>query len=161
MKYFLITILLTIALLFSSCIKKDNFPPQPKIEFIEFNAIRDDSATCTISFQDGDGDIGALEGENTKNLFLYYYIKNKVTGEFELGDADTTTAKIDTILYDHQVPNLTPVGQNKSLEGEILVKFSNIYFFPKDKVFKYRIFLFDRAGNKSNEVFTKEIIAPL
>jgi len=158
MKHILTTILLATIIAFSSCIKKNNLPPQPKIEFLDFSVYDVDSATCTVSFQDGDGDIGALDGKE-KNLFLTYYYKDEATGQFLLFD-NPSTSNIDTLIFEHSIPNLTPEGQNKSLEGEIQAKFSSLFFFPGHKVIKYEIYLIDRAGNESNKVLTNEIIVP-
>lgn len=156
MKYILITTSLITMLLLSSCIKEEILPPQPQIKVLDFISYSSDSAECIISFEDGDGDIGNFEGDTKKNMFLYYYAKDKATGEFVMGDGDKDTPKIDTVLFDYTIYNLTPKGSNKTLKGEIKAKISTVYYNPFDESYKYFIYITDRAGNISNKVFTNE-----
>jgi hypothetical protein len=118
-----------------------------------------------IYFTDGDGNVGSAEEANNdtcdiKNysaflsrydLFIYYY--ERVNGRF------IEIPPVDSCLPFHNIlPNLTPEGQNKTLEGEISTPFeySNFPANNTDSV-KFDLVLRDRAGNESNRLSSPAI----
>ncbi len=150
------------------CVKEKQFPPQPIIEFEKFinyvgSTNQVDSADCIIKFTDGDGDVGIAKGDTISppNLRLKYLYKNLTDGKFYPVDAIDSTAVLDTLFYDYRIPNITPDGQYKALDGTIKAKFrTSPVFYPGHKVVKFEIVLSDRAGNKSNRISTNEIEIP-
>jgi hypothetical protein len=164
MRHFKYILLFSVAgiLALSSCVKEKNFPPEPKIEFISYVSYANDSADCTISFHDGDGDIGILEGDTaSKDDFQLKYLYKGTDGQFYPFDMIDSTAAMDTLFYSYRVPDITPKGQYKSLEGQIKAKLrSSPLYFPGHHVVKFEIRLRDRAGNLSNIVTTNEITVP-
>jgi len=147
---------------FSSCVKEKNFPPEPKIEFVNFATYGLDSADCTISFKDGDGDIGILDGDTASaDDFKLKYLYKGSDGQFHPFDMIDSTAAMDTLFYSYRVPNITPEGQYKALEGQIKAKLRSApIFFPAHHLVKFEIRLRDRAGHMSNVVSTNEIVVP-
>lgn len=140
-----------------ACQKEKQFPIEPKIAFKEYLSYGNDSADCYISFEDGDGDIGAMGGNKSPNLRMLYLYKNK-DSIFIPYDAAPGTATFDTLYYEYVIPFATPDGQYKALQGDILIKLRTApLYHPLHKVVKFDITLWDRAGNKSNTVSTKEI----
>jgi hypothetical protein len=148
-------------LVLGSCIKEKQFPPQPLIKFDRFNTFGNDSADCYITFQDGDGDIGIPESDITSpdDLRMKYLYKDQ-TGTFVPVDSSFGTPQFDTLFYSYRVPNITPDGQYKALDGEIKIKLRAAPIFGPHDVVKFEITLTDRAGNKSNVVSTNEITVP-
>jgi hypothetical protein len=152
----------------TGCVKEKQFPSQPIIEFQEFisyvgknNTV--DSADCIIKFTDGDGDVG-LSKEDTvspPNLRMKYLYKNLSDGNFYPVDAIDSTTVLDTLFFNYRIPNITPDGQYKALDGTIKTKLrTSPVFYPGHKIVKFEIMLMDRAGNKSNKVMTNEITVP-
>ncbi len=165
---------------FNSCVKPTHFSEIPKITFKEFHqykntAGKDSSLDVVISFQDGDGDIGYSDGEYKKcgvpqnNLFLYYekkegnsFIPFLISGALDLyPDRDDSCQVIahdsTQFHFDYRMPFVQPSGSNKSIDGEISVFMAqNIaaFLLPQGR---FRIFLEDRAGNKSNEILSTEL----
>lgn len=152
-------IVISFGLVLSSCLKPQEFPLEPIIEFDSFSVMQD-SAVLTISFTDGDGDIGLRESDTTgdfapdklyhHNLFIDYYEKDDVLG-WQRGK-DLAGNDI-TFLY--RVPYLTPNGNNTALKGRIEVTLEPSYFNPlsdQSDTVKYRITLVDRNLTESNEV---------
>jgi hypothetical protein len=146
----------------TSCVKEKSFPPEPKIEFVSYTAYGTDSADCIISFKDGDGDIGLLEGDTTSaDDYQLKYLYKGTDGQFHPFDKIDTTAAMDTLFYSYRVPDITPDGQYKALEGQIKAKLrSSPVYFPGHQVVKFEIRLRDRAGHLSNIVSTNEINVP-
>ncbi len=145
--------------LITSCVKEKSFPPQPAIEFEKFVTYGHDSADCFIKFKDGDGDIGILAGDaiSPDDLKMKYLYKDN-GGIFQPVDSSFGTSQFDTLFYSYRVPNITPDGQYKALDGEIKIKLRTAPLFGPHSVVKFEITLRDRAGHRSNMVSTNEII---
>ncbi|MGZ4056129.1 MAG: hypothetical protein ACXVPY_09450 [Bacteroidia bacterium] len=164
MKHFKYILVLTVICvsLFSACIKEKSFPPQPVIEFKQYVSHGQDSADCIISFKDGDGDVGILSSDTiSPNDFKMKYLYKDTDGVFKPFDAIDTTAVMDTLFYSYRVPNLTPDGQYKALDGEIKAKLRAVpIYMPGHHIVKFEITLRDRAGHLSNKVTTNDITVP-
>ncbi|MCX6296288.1 MAG: hypothetical protein NTX97_09505 [Bacteroidetes bacterium] len=158
LKYIAISVALSSVIL-SSCVKEKNFPSTPSIEFFYYSAYSKDSADCVIKFKDGDGDIGILPEDSTSpnDFRLKYLYKDLIDGTFKPFDEFPGTPAMDTLIYSYRVPNLTPDGQYKALDGEIKAKLRGLIYFPTHKIVKFEIKLRDRAGHWSNTVTTNEI----
>ncbi|HEY0977182.1 MAG TPA: hypothetical protein VGE21_06905 [Flavobacteriales bacterium] len=155
-----------IAVLGAGCLKTEEFPTQPVITFKSFEVFPD-SASLTISFTDGDGDIGLDQGDTLApfnppydpdrpwyyNFFVdAYYLQNGVWQDpgFVLP------------LY-YRVPDITPTGQNKALEGDIAVAINNAVLDGLQALgdtVKFEVRLADRARQMSNRVSSAAIVLP-
>ncbi|QNR22705.1 hypothetical protein [Croceimicrobium hydrocarbonivorans] len=119
----------------------------------------------TVYFTDGDGDIGR-EDENSSDtcdlanysrflerydLFIYYY--EQVNGEYR-----EITPQDSCLPFHNILPNLTPTGQNKTLEGEITTPFdyANFPVNNTDSI-RFEFLLVDRAGHESSRIIGKSI----
>ncbi|MFL5765803.1 MAG: hypothetical protein ACJ77K_17790 [Bacteroidia bacterium] len=152
------------AILVSSCVKEKDFPDTPVIAFRQYVTYGTDSANCFITFKDGDGDIGIQheDASSPNDLVMTYYYKDPVDGQYKLYDADGNPANgIQSPPYSYRIPNLTPDGQFKAIEGEILIKLrAQPIYGPGHHDVKFEIQLRDRAGHLSNKVSTNEIHIP-
>lgn len=161
MKHFKYTLFFIIPASFwlVSCVKESNFPTRPVIKFESFELFGNDSAKCIISFTDGDGDIGFSDNDTTANSDLKMkYLYKESDGKFYPFDANSGTTEFDTLFYNNRVPDITPDGQYKALEGKIEVKLTSAPLFnPLHEIVKFEITLTDRAGHVSNTVFTNPI----
>jgi len=179
--YFLFFLAL-IATTFVSCVKEKLFPVEPSIEYKQFNSYSTtyhtpnwqggdslykvfDRAECIIKFKDGDGDIGgdSISTPDLKLIYLDDYVHDyssliwsHITGNYVPYDQNTT-AGFDTLIYTYRVPDITPNGQYKAIEGEILIKLAAPFAAPNAPFFKYQITLRDRAGHQSNTIITDSI----
>jgi hypothetical protein len=155
----IVPVLFSCLLILSACVKEKNFPPEPKIEFLRYDAFGTDSANCVISFKDGDGDIGIVDGDTVSaDDFQMKYLYKGTDGQFHPFDAIDSTAAMDTLFYSYRVPDITPEGQYKALEGEIKAKLrSHPLYFPGHTDIRFEIRLRDRAGNWSNIVTSSDI----
>lgn len=154
-------------ILLSSCLKVETYPDEPEITYKSFEVF-EDSAIVTISFTDGDGDIGLNPADTIGvfapdsyfyfNAYLEYY--ELMNGEWVKGTADPNGNNFptaDSIVFKNRLPNITPIGQNKALKGDIKLTLEPNYYNPisnfNDSI-KYRITLIDRALNISNTIET-------
>lgn len=163
-----------LGLFFTACERNQSFSDVPLLEWrkAEFRFVGDSADNrrvldLTVYFTDGDGDIGREEensGTDTCNLnnyqaflnrfdlFIYYY--ERVNGAYQ------EVAPPDSCLPFHNIlPNLTPVGQNKTLEGDITTPFdySNFPANAQADSIKFEFELKDRSGNTSGRVFGEAI----
>jgi hypothetical protein len=164
-------LILAFSVAFLSCKKESNFSVVPIITFKEFKKFGLDSATCTISFTDGDGDIGLAQFDTTapynlnskyfNNLYMVYYYRDS-TGTWKPFDTKPSTTQIDTFYHAYRIPYLTQDGQRKSLEGDIRVRLDAPFLpaVPGNPAFKFKIVLIDRALHTSNEVDTGPLTYP-
>ncbi len=147
---------------FTACYEPNEFPKEPKLTFEKFEKGENKTAYLTVSFTDGDGNIGLKKGDTTGkfspdsryhyNLFLEYY--EKQNGEWVHRDLDPP--------FYYRVPPLEPKGQSKALEGDIEVQLKPTYFDPSSPydTIKFKAQLADRDLNESNVVETDPIITP-
>jgi hypothetical protein len=160
--YIIIFSILSILML-DSCKKTNIYPEEPVIEFKSFEKISnetgiDQEGYLTISFTDGNGDIG-LEDEDTLPPFnkgseyyynFYIFYLEKQNGEFVEADIP--------IDFHSRIPYVEPDLAQRGIKGEIEVKlFINNMTSTFDTI-KFRTYIYDRALNKSNTIETPEII---
>lgn len=149
--------------LLSSCLKTDEYPDEPVIEFNEFAQLGD-SGRVTFSFTDGDGDLGLDDGDNQapfdtgsvyyNNVFITYY--EKVNGVWEQGISPAGYP----IEFKYRIERITPTGKNKALKGKIIVYIVPIcydMFSADNDTTKYSIKIVDRALHESNSIESGEI----
>lgn len=157
--YFVIPILALLA----GCANSPDFPDVPEISYLGSskssmiqNSLNTDSIFITISFTDGDGDIGSTEEIQDQNLF----ITDNRTGE----------------SYDRfRIPGIPEQGAANGISGEITLRlFTTCCIFPEGtpndpqpcdappdfptNELTLDISIMDRAGNMSNTVTTDPII---
>ena len=126
----------------------------PEIKLIDFKVFshldnsktKADSAHVLISFTDGDGDLGNADS-NVFSMFLDYY------------EDEGNGFVFKNVSYKIYIPNLSPSGNNKAIEGTIqqLLKapfYNDFSLYP----YKFKIYLVDREGHKSNVVETQSLV---
>lgn len=163
---FAVVLLASGVLTLSSCIKKKTFPPEPIIEFKSFEIVGD-SAYCTISFTDGDGDFGKdvydtlapYTDRYRKNIWMDYYENQGGTWVLIPG----LNIAPSYVLDYHTPPELYEEYKDSDdpMQGDILFVMTDYYDFTNTDQFKYEIRVFDRALNESNIVDTGPIDKPL
>ncbi len=144
-----LSLLLFIGIIWSSCLTPPEYPDEPRIEFVSM--LRDtviqgvDSNVITISFEDGDGDIGS---NNEVNLFL-------------TDTRFTSPARVQTF----KIPVIPQQGIGNGISGKVdilidpgslccvntkitCVSEENAPMEPT----VYTMYLEDRAGNVSNVI---------
>ena len=157
-------LLFSLIIIISACLKTKNYPPVPVIEYKDFVQFGSDSAHLIFSFKDGDGDIGidTLSPPPFNNASNRYYYNLYKTYYYKLPDGTYSVyvkpGTQDTTIDLFRIPNLTPKGQNKVLEGDITVNLNAPYYYPEHTSIKFEFFIYDRAFHKSNVVSTPEII---
>jgi len=142
--------------------KKESFSIIPQIGFVNYYNVYDTGhiakrGILTISFQDGDGDIG-LNSWDTSPPFdtgsIYYY--NYYIDYYEKRNG--TFVKVGlTPPFNTRIPYLTPDDPNKNIKG-IIIDTLSLNPKPVYDTIQFGMYIYDRALHKSNVVTTPQII---
>lgn len=158
-----------------SCRRIDEYPPEPSIEFSEFEKIYNptdsiyDRGILKFEYTDGNGDLGLETGDTFPpfnfgskyyyNLIIgYHELRNGVETEVPLTFFNPTTQEFDTISLSARIPLLVPKNVERSISGEI---FDTLFMYNYNSNFDTLFFTFyivDRALNESNVEKTPYIV---
>jgi hypothetical protein len=130
-------------LLALGCRKKaPDYPVIPSIEYKGIQRNSDGSIVKKYYFRDGDADVGFPSSE-IHSFYFTIYVKNGMAWD-SVGASD------------YPVPFMEDVTHRKVYEGEIDVNIPAPAIEPPAT--KYRCYLIDRAGHRSNTVETPELV---
>lgn len=116
--------------------------PVPAIELVEVNPLtvveRQDPITFTLSYEDGDGDLGEND-DAVRNVFV-------------------TDNRIGTI-HEFRLQELAPAGSEIAISGTFTIELPQTIMTTNEssETVTFTLSVQDRAGNESNEVTTPEI----
>lgn len=180
-------IFFVVALISSSCRKPKNYPETPIITYKDFIVTKnsqglDVSGVLSVSFTDGDGDIGLRPGDtlapyDTCSIYQFNYFikifekKNGVFRQFvfkknfnpcvyqdlyNVCNPDFSTLLDST--YNATLKDITPENKNKALSGDLELDIPFLIPCVTNDTIKFQIKLVDRALHESNVVESPEYI---
>lgn len=177
----LLVLVLWLVLALSGC-KDDEllFPVEPQLEFIsvEPTVVREaqsfeDSIPLVIKvrYTDGDGDLGTEDPQPNQFNFVMedqregLPLTDVVIRNDTLDNGDIVQVADTVVLYDgklqYVLPDLTPDARKPSIQGEIRLTINaglrRLDPTASEDSVRFKIYVFDRAGNKSNEILTDYI----
>ncbi len=172
-QYISLVLLSGFVVVLTGCLDPPNYPPEPEIEFVNVsktkvkgmtlfrpnNDLPPDSIEFTVSFTDGDGDIGIANNDPDTCAFGDSVSFDQLGCNAYL--VDSRTGSVAT----YRIPLVTPKGNIKAISGEIKIKIYSpfICLVPfgstqkQDTVF-YTLSIKDQAGNRSNDVLSPIIV---
>lgn len=147
------------------CLPEPNFPDEPLIEFQSFDLSGSGGRELVIGFSDGDGNVGLAQGdtlapfcatcEHHQNLKCEYQEwRDSVWVEIPLNP------EAGQIPFYYRVPPVAPTGQNPAQHGTINIAMNSWHLNSPYDSMRFRITLYDRDLNPSNEVFTPATLKP-
>jgi hypothetical protein len=165
----------------ASCISPPDYSDTPRIKFKKLEAVRItsptgifDSDTITVSFEDGNGDLGLssedtmepynevidpLTKRNTNLNYFNYYIQPQVKRPGDQQFVDFVNAPPLGFVgeYNSRYPRLGPDSDKEApLKGDLrfnIKLFLGSPFNTGDQV-RFKVSIKDRALNQSNEIIT-------
>lgn len=146
----------------TGCVSEPKFSLRPDIDFDKIEIIRTsdqlgnttDSVTISVKFTDGDGDLGVLDQANDPdNYFINVFLRrNNQYVEFQFPNQELKFGGKFSDLSD---------GATGPIQGTLLYSFNispaAYKDMPKNDIWKFQVYLKDRAGNYSDTVFTDSI----
>jgi len=161
-RFFLIISLVSVGLF--SCVSEENFPPETVLEYAghRFFVIVDGnipfpSMILDIGFQDGDGNLGNVRPDTTHNLFVHV---------FDVLTNDTIPMQIthnqgvdwEDWVRSFNVPDLGPGPLSGTFNiGFYTFDFPTLQQLSQNGIVQFKVYIYDRAGVRSNEVITPNI----
>ncbi|MBC6611273.1 hypothetical protein H8B15_10085 [Hymenobacter sp. BT507] len=155
----------------SSCLTPPDYPDTPSIEFKSIRSERVvadigtyDTVTVTVSFRDGDGDLGLDNSETNapynltnsngqpNKFYNNYFFQPQILRGNTFVDYDLS------FPYDSRFPRIPPIDRNEPKRGNLsfgLQVFQGT--FPAGSQIRFKVSIADRALNVSNEVTTDPI----
>lgn len=173
--------LFSLAVLVASCGKDESFSPIPEIKFESFvNYVgttgKDTAVDFIFTIKDGDGDIGFADNEfdnscgaDNANLYLAYEVKDGAAfrkKKLWLQVVEVTTA-CDTLTYfdsvqvkfNQRMQYIEPAGNSKSIEARVTYRMDyTSALILLDNIGRFEFYIRDRANNKSNVIYSNELI---
>ena len=147
---------------FTGCVKQENYPDVPQIQFLNFISVFDTGqyaikGILNISFTDGNGDIGLNSSDilppfDTAGPYYYNYIITyfeKQKGVYQQVDLNPP--------FSARIPVLNTEFPGKPIKGVIADTF-DLNPHPLFDTIKFEAFIYDRSLNKSNVISTPEIV---
>lgn len=159
---------LIFSVVFTSCRPEEVYPIEPNIEFLEYSVYPGDSGLFRVAFTDGDGDIGYEAGDSIKDFFLEYYYLDTATGNWLTFDTlipcihtPAHPGGVDTVYmkFEYTIPRVLEDDVAKAVKGEILIHGPPAPHYIPGHTYKYKCWIYDRAGHKSNNV-ESQIVYP-
>ncbi len=140
----------------TGCIKEEQYPIKPQIEFGGFATLKDISGrdslgAITISYKDGDGNIGLYAWDTVEPLKYNFYLKFMQ----EIDNQLVEVKPLDTnVTFNARIPILTPEGRNKNIKGNITMYIQLYFVRPllQSDIIAFEIYIKDRDLNNSNVV---------
>jgi hypothetical protein len=159
---YLVIILIALPAL-DSCLKIEQLPAKPHIEFTSFTIFdttdilgnNAKGGRLLFNFEDGDGDLGLAEPsrDQTDTTNMFFSLFRKI-------DRNMVPAQNNDPLLpysSYRIPYMERLGQNKILKGTISVTFLYMFYSPGDTI-RYDFFITDRSLSESNTESTSEIV---
>ena len=158
-------LLASVALVWTGCLPDPAYPDEPEVTFVSFELQADGSRELIIQFTDGDGDLGLSQADTMPPFCASCDFHQNLHCDYqEWRNGDWFEIFLDPnagqIPFYYRVPNAQPSGQEPALNGTIAVDMSTWYLSSSYDSLRFRITLFDRALNASNEVFTPPLLKP-
>ncbi len=166
---------------FLSCGKDESFSPVPEITFERFvyyqdAAGKDTTVDFIFSLVDGDGDIGYRENEfdnscGADNFNLYIAYEEKTGSTYrpkklwiqvtEVTPACDTLIFFDSVqvAFNQRMQYIEPAGNSKGIEATVTYRMdytSAVVLLSQQGRFDF--YIRDRANNKSNRIYSSDII---
>ena len=154
-------LLLLMVLAMGSCQKFEEYPPTPEIAFNDFALMVDTAgvakkALLSISYRDGDGDIGLEQGDTLDPYQAggeFHY--NLIVKLFEQQNGQFVAMPF---VFNYRIEPLLPKDQKKSIKGIIDNQIDIFDPTSSYDTIRFSVKLIDRALNVSNEVITPAFV---
>jgi hypothetical protein len=144
----------------AGCIRSSQlYPSQPSITFVSLspssiveNQGTSSFFTVTLSFTDGDGNLGSSD-PNAKNFF---YVDQRPGYPIKIPQVGRDSLVLDSI-FTANMPPINPSGRQRSFDGTIQIILPGpVRLNPLNSTENatFVIYVVDQAGNRSNRVLT-------
>ena len=148
------------------CLPEPAYPDEPTLSFVSFEPTATGGRELVVAFTDGDGDLGLDQADTLAPDFCAScpFHQNLHCEYEELQNGEWTWIPLDPeagqVPFYYRIPRVTPSGTNPSLNGTIAVNMPTWHLATEYDTLRFRLTLWDRALNASNEVVTPAFVKP-
>ena len=154
------------AVTWSGCLPDPAYPDEPQLTFVSFDEAVGGGRELVLEFSDGDGDFGLDQADTLapdfcatcphhQNLHCEY----EAFEDGEWGWIPLDPAQGQVPFY-YRVPRVEPSGSNPALHGTIAIDMPTWHLNTGADSMRFRITVWDRSLNPSNEVVTPGFATP-
>lgn len=154
---YIIQYLIYLIFLIPACTDKNNISVIPSIKLIGLSKdtikqgdLNQDSLFISISFEDGDGDLGWGSASSEKDIFLIDKRTGLVSDQFKIPDIPDANGEAISGILDVRVYTTCCLFTNN------IPPCSSPVEFPTNTI-RYEIYVKDRSGNESNRLVTNVV----
>jgi hypothetical protein len=155
---------MVLASLLHACKKGEQFPVEPAIKFKALEKFSDANGLDTalvlsITFTDGDGDIG-LKAEDINPPFEpgseYYY---NLYATYFIEQNGVFVPLPVSAVNGYRIPFIENNSNNKAISGEIKIDLEilGLNLIAPEGNFRFEVYIYDRALHKSNVITTDAV----
>ena len=143
------------------CLPQLEFPDEPTLRFVDFVPSLDGSATMTLGFTDGDGNVGLTQADTLPPFCSTCEHHFNLVAEYQEWNGEAWNTPDLLIPYAYRVPVATPTGSSPALDGtlELAMPSWHLWGTEADSV-RFLWTLWDRDLNPSNVASTPRLPVP-
>lgn len=143
------------------CLPDPMYPDEPTLSVESLIPHADGTATLTLRFTDGDGNVGLTQADTLPPFCPTCEHHFNLVGEYQEWDNELWNTPALLIPYAYRVPVAEPTGSSPALDGKIEVNLTSWYLLgtTADSV-RFSWVLWDRDLNPSEEVLTQALAVP-
>lgn len=143
------------------CLPDPAFPLEPNLTFQSLSTREDGTATLTLAFTDGDGNVGLTQADTLPPFCQTCEHHYNLVGQYEEWVDSVWRSPTLLVPYAYRVPVAEPTGSSPALDGTIEVELTSWYLTGTgaDSV-RFQWTLWDRDLNPSNGASTGSLAVP-
>ena len=143
------------------CLPDPAFPLEPTLTFQSLATSEDGTATLTLAFTDGDGNVGLTQADTLPRFCQTCEHHYNLVGRYEEWVDSAWRSPTLLVPYAYRVPVAEPTGSSPALDGTIEVELTSWYLTGTgaDSV-RFEWTLWDRDLNPSNGASTGTVAVP-
>lgn len=143
------------------CLPDPAFPLEPTLTFKSLSTREDGTATLTLAFTDGDGNVGLTQADTLPPFCQTCEHHYNLVGQYEEWVDSGWRSPTLLVPYAYRVPVAEPTGSSPALDGTIEVELTSWYLTGTgaDSV-RFQWTLWDRDLNPSNGASTGSLAVP-
>jgi|SaaInl25SG_5_DNA_1037380.scaffolds.fasta_scaffold00014_14 hypothetical protein len=143
------------------CLPDPMYPDEPALAAESLVPHSDGTATLTLRFTDGDGNVGLTQADTLPPFCATCDHHFNLVGEYQEWLNDTWNTPNLLVPYSYRVPVAEPTGSSPALDGTIELALTSWYLFgtTADSV-RFTWTLWDRDLNPSNKAVTDALAVP-
>ncbi|MDA0939637.1 MAG: hypothetical protein O2990_01420 [Bacteroidetes bacterium] len=143
------------------CLPDPMYPDEPTLAVERFVTHSDGTATLTLRFTDGDGNVGLTQADTLPPFCATCEHHFNLVGEYQEWENETWNVPNLLVPFAYRVPVAEPTGSSPALDGTIDLALTSWHLVgtSADSV-RFTWTLWDRDLNPSNEAVTDALAVP-